>query len=1065
MNGYELAEKILARANWNVVPLLELANGVEGEWLELKAAISPKDGVFIQDKKNGRLENKQDYFWDVSKALFALTNSIGGVLILGISEVKVKGESTVLEPVGLEASGFKGDKDEFLRALDNQIFRPTQWKTATSGTWTCHENHQQFSPRWASFKGRDVLAILVRPRVEAEMWLDVEHSDLDGITSRVVFYRPPGDLGQSREMKTPSMTWWKSRSTQRNDLHQLFQNFIEKWTRDGKHPSQQIQGEIANYIKRVDQSYRIASTIFTNLSATLDINSSNYLPDASPFLTEGLHQQARQREPRTASVLDMLLKQRRVVLLGDPGAGKSFCLQKLAFDLVENWQVGRPLPLLVQLHRYGESGLIGLVMKELPSLYWIDIESEIASGQIILIFDGLNECPSVYYDNCSQEINSLLNDYPSSRVIVSSRITHNPQQLKLPTFAISPMDEDQQRNFLNAYLGGRDKVAEVLTKLHTHHSVHHVAGNPFLLHLVATIAKNSPDYDFLLGRARLYDQFLTSWHAEESDKNRRNGSSALWHIGRVKDALSLLAFSMRVDGKVSVTINRARGCLEPIMGNDVGRFIDRIAQGLLLVVDEKNESVYFSHETILEYLAAVYLSRNPEKLTPELLDEKAGGRTSNWVMPLIFAFELLENPPSGFIQNAWSIEPLVVAACLRDNAGMARLSVDKQDDLWTKGLLRILRGDPYIQESRDLVCVGRFPPKHPLSENLVSTLRGASLWYALQSHKEGINRKQRLLRALVDRNAIWMELLPHACAGNPEIRELLSDAQKVFMGDVVPTPISKLLSGMSVRELCSLTWHRKIQGTHFLSMWREALDRCPNECSDSALIALLSTSTRLGKNSEAFRTDQFNADEIRRLKDISGNWLLSLKVLNILLRDGIVSPRDLQDDTGRINDIINRMSEVNAFKLLKMKVVHQHDIPKERLDEILSKMDSRMRAELIEKKIITLATIDSAIRDRSYSLSDLQDDLLRKKIQNEIAAKTFDGEVANYFPEKLFGFFKNDKFRDGVYFHVDKIRNPQNRSFTKGSCLSVHIEIRYNKKKNEFDFSVRNGEIVPATER
>ena len=106
MNGYEFVERILGYSNYDVAPLIDLTKGSETEWLEFKAATEPPT-----DGSKKQKENKWDYRLDVSKALFAMANSVGGAVIIGIGEDKVHPGS--VEPISLEHSGFSDDMDKF----------------------------------------------------------------------------------------------------------------------------------------------------------------------------------------------------------------------------------------------------------------------------------------------------------------------------------------------------------------------------------------------------------------------------------------------------------------------------------------------------------------------------------------------------------------------------------------------------------------------------------------------------------------------------------------------------------------------------------------------------------------------------------------------------------------------------------------------------------------------------------------------------------------------------------------------------------------------------------------
>lgn len=93
-HGKDLVVAILDHPQGGAEALLEFTGGQETEWLELKAALYPQDGVF----KKG--ETLDDFRWHVAEAVFAMANSSGGAVIVGVDDQA--------RPVGLEASDPRG---------------------------------------------------------------------------------------------------------------------------------------------------------------------------------------------------------------------------------------------------------------------------------------------------------------------------------------------------------------------------------------------------------------------------------------------------------------------------------------------------------------------------------------------------------------------------------------------------------------------------------------------------------------------------------------------------------------------------------------------------------------------------------------------------------------------------------------------------------------------------------------------------------------------------------------------------------------------------------------------
>ena len=1038
MNGYEFVEKILGQTNYDVEPLIQMTHGLETDWLEFKAATTPNDGQF---EKN---TNKWDYRWNVSKALFAMANSVGGAVIVGIGETK--NTDFPVEPVSLEMSGFNGDKDKFMMDFESQILSPQDgWSTVEDGKLKCLEVHNLFRPIWGTFNEHPVIIILIKPREKADKWLQLECCKNKNIHN-VVLSRSQGDIGRVKKIPDSDLlTWWRDRETDRSDLNELYQSFLSTWKAKAaqKHPESFINEKIISYLNKLHSND----------------NDAFFVPLQAKKI-EDTHVFSQFNQPR--DVINLLNEESRVVLLGDPGSGKSKCLRQKAISLAKDWETNKPWALLISLYEYSESGLRSLLLKQLPGLYWVDIEAKINSGKIILILDGLNECPSKLYEYCHQEIVALLKDYPSAKVVISSRLTHEPSiesKINYKKFDLCPMNRNQQQLFLNPYLD-ENKAQELLDRLYLQPGAEIIASSPVLLKMVANVMEDS--VDFPMGIARIYHRSLELWHQREAEKNKQNGNVSFWSFNRVCEALSVLAFQMRVAGKVSCSVSFARDKIDHILGNESQKFLDRIAPGLLLKVDDKKEFLHFAHETVQEYLAAEYLVAHPEALTKELLQDKSGQRNVNWTMPLVFALEMMNNPSKEFLQNAWIIEPLLVAAALQDNCRLNTLPLHVHEDLWLKGVLHAIRGEDTSLETFEIACISRLPPKYPLPHVLTSTLRGKAFWYSAQTHVDGKVRLERLQRLIFNRNSIWIELLPHVLIGQPNYKANLSSAQQALVSDIQEKDISIKLDSPTVSELCILLRCKKISTKFFIANWQEALLRSDNSQIAMDLLALLRTNAKL-KN-DFIHLSNLSHEHKAHLAKIAKNWKLSPRLLIILVREGIITTKDIQDDSGRIKDIVSRMSPMNAYRFMKSGIIKRGDIPDVRFRELLEgmekeKKDSKLVIDLQQLGLLTAKDVVSLRRNKKYSVSDLIDENLRMQINEELKFKQWNVTVTKLL-DSSYGFVKHPSFNEDIIFWLDKIENPYSKTFVEGDIFHVGIKTQFNRKKGKWGFVVISGSIL-----
>lgn len=956
MNGYQFVKAVLAQTGYDVKPLIALAGGTEVEWLEFKAASAPEAGVCQKG------ENEWDYRWDVSKALFAMANGIGGAVLLGIREKP-------LEPVSLEYSGYRGDRDEFTLRLTQEIIKPKGgWRTF-KGTWNADEpDHGLFSIEWGHFDDAPIAILFAQPRNNEDGWIEVTQTRHNNQHVNILLRRLEGDVGQIEEVPSSRklQAWWEKRDLERQSakLESLLQSISRK-------SEDLVNRAIQHYLGGLKEEFSDLAEVFTPLDAKelrTEIpkhkqtqkrtrgfgRDEDWLPgaDSQPGVdqSKSADSVASETTPlRNGKALELIDQEPRAILLGEPGAGKSTCLCRIALDYATSWQPGKMWPILISLSEYSEVGMRPLLLRRLPELEWVDIEERFRKGEVVILLDALNECPSSRYIACSQDLLSLISDYPSSHLVISSRVTHNPSSLSLPTFEIRPMRLDQQRQFLSAYLKEKECDAQdVIERLYHHPGAAMFAQSPMMLRLVAWIC--SEDDDLPLGLAQLYQQFLHSWYRREEQKDKENGTPTLISFTRLRESLALLAYRMRAKGLVSCSLDFAREALIRIVSREEADYlITRYAQGLLLNVNNTTQTLRFYHETLQEYLVAEFLVAHIED---ELVVSTTSESVGRWTMPLVFAFELADTPSEAFLHSAWSAEPLLVSAAMRDGERLTTFPIHRSLSPWLRGVLRTLRGEDAQADTMEIAYIARFPPKYDLPAELINTLRGMPFWYAIQTHSEGEQRIERLRDLTQNNRDIWVELLPTICIAQPDWVDSLNTPQRLLIEDNFPDELAEVLNDTTVSELCILYRNRKISKKQLRDSWKNALSTSSGEQLKMDLILLLRTNE--------IKVSQFNGHQRECLKEIGEHNSLSPRLLNVLLREKVVSKNLLRNQPGRIEQLFDRMSPLNATRFVKNGIISRKDMTQPRLKKLVSRIEnSNDENALINSGLVTLEEINT----------------------------------------------------------------------------------------------------------
>ena len=256
--------------------------------------------------------------------------------------------------------------------------------------------------------------------------------------------------------------------------------------------------------------------------------------------------------PRNMKVSDAVKKFPRLLILGEPGAGKTTSLKKLAAEYaVWHGEGSKPglnepedfnLPIFVDLSAYPavatgkrEYALWRLITGSVRGVHDVDVRKRLAAGGCLLLFDGLNEVGESFNEVVPQLRHLVSHEIPRNRFVVTCRpgIYRDELRDEFVTFQLERLTSFNASKVLEIEIG--EEKAQAGWKALDEYT-RDLCRNPLMLTLLADElrASDTPPTN----RAELFDRFVDRYLSEWA---RVKGAGAV----RVeKEILSALAWRL-----------------------------------------------------------------------------------------------------------------------------------------------------------------------------------------------------------------------------------------------------------------------------------------------------------------------------------------------------------------------------------------------------------------------------------------------------------------------------------------------------------------------------------------
>ncbi|QOW48894.1 MULTISPECIES: NACHT domain-containing NTPase [unclassified Acinetobacter] len=331
--------------------------------------------------------------------------------------------------------------------------------------------------------------------------------------------------------------------------------------------------------------------------------------------------------------IDEIEKNKRIVVLGSAGCGKSTFCKSIFVELVERSKGIFPIFIeLRHLNSLSDKSLYSYILNSMISINSSfnkeQLDYALKLGKILLILDGFDEVNIEYRDKLEQEILYLSNNYHEIRILISSRNNERFSSWdEFFQYKIEPLDKNKALSLINKLDYDRvvkNAFIDILDKK-LYQSHHSFSSNPLLLTMMLLTYDQIAEIPNKLHL--FYEQaFLTLFNKHDSLKSMYKRKSftglALDDFKKCLEAFSILTYCDRAyyieEAKINFYISNA------IKISNIDASCDEFLKDLLesvCILQRDGLGYSFTHRSFQEYFTAQFLVNRSIDKKYELFDK------------------------------------------------------------------------------------------------------------------------------------------------------------------------------------------------------------------------------------------------------------------------------------------------------------------------------------------------------------------------------------------------------------------------------------------------------------
>jgi predicted NACHT family NTPase len=366
---------------------------------------------------------------------------------------------------------------------------------------------------------------------------------------------------------------------------------------------------------------------------------------------------SRQDNKLTRNIVSTLLKSPEpLVLLGDPGSGKSVTLRQIGLKLADWMRRSRAplIPIYLPLNTFSLSldkpepvwRFIGETLHEqfgeaLGSQVLGRFPQLLAAGQVVFLFDSMDEMPRADYGARFEVLKRFADKYSSkNKFIFACRKLDYRERFESRKVIIDLFSRGQIKQFLKN-MGLPDWKVLYKKLLDRKLGYRELAENPFFLKLIATYWQQKqtlPENQTVLFQE--FSRFLLREYNKgvaELAYNNETVESLLAHVGF---AMTAHFKSIVVDYDALVTyLTASSQAAQAGFNHQKIEAVLKVAIGSRLIFLDKQNRLRFQHHRFQEYFAAYYIKAFKPELNWEQLYDNIW-----WQEVLVLLFGISDDP-------------------------------------------------------------------------------------------------------------------------------------------------------------------------------------------------------------------------------------------------------------------------------------------------------------------------------------------------------------------------------------------------------------------------------------